>query len=107
KDDEPGITQPGGTEMDTAADQIKGPIEDVRPRHQNHAWADGDEAQRRTQIVADRQPADDTGENCCAEWLNKVVLTHLRERAPHDGARAGACEDKRHRDEMIDPKDAR
>ena len=105
--DEAGIKQTGGAEMDTAADEVKGPIEDVRPRHQNHAWADRDEAQRRTQIVADRQPADNTGEKCCAEWLYKVVSTHLSERAPHERARAGAREDKRHCDEMVDPIDDR
>ena len=81
--------------MDTAADKVKRAVEEVRSRHQHHAWADRDQAQRRAQIVADRQRANEAGENRRAEWLDEVVGAPLRNRAAQNGADAGAHEDIR------------
>jgi len=42
-DDEPCIGQARGAEMDAAIDEVERAIEDVRPGHQHHAWADRDQ----------------------------------------------------------------
>src|SRR5262249_58204242 len=105
--DEAGIEQAGGSQMDTAADQVQCRVEEVRPGYQNHAWADCDEAQRRTQIEPDRQRADDTGENCRAEWLDEIAVTDPSDRAAQDRASAGAHEYEYHRNDMPDAEDDR
>ena len=106
-DDEAGIDQPGGAEMDAAGDKVQRAIEEVRSRHQDHAWADRDEAQRRAQIVAHRQRADQAGEQRRAEWLQENVRAELGERAAQNGAGAGAHEYQHRGNEMLDTEDHR
>ena len=90
--DEPGIDQAGGTQMHAALDEIQRAIQHRRSRHQNHARANRDKAQRRTQVVADRQSADNAGEQRRTEWLQEDVGAVLRQAAAKNSA--GACADE-------------
>ncbi|MEJ0046809.1 MAG: hypothetical protein WDN04_12365 [Rhodospirillales bacterium] len=64
----------------------------MRPRHQDHARADGDQAQRRTQIVTNGQRADDAGQQRSAEWLQEDVGAVFCHVAAQHGAPGGTCE---------------
>ena len=106
-DDEPCIGQARGAEMDAAIDEVERAIEDVRPRHQDHARADRDQPQRGTQLVANRQAADDAGDERRAERLEKDVCAHTRHAAPQNGTGSGTHEYQRRRDWMLDAEDDR
>src|SRR6516165_9338870 len=101
------ITRAGGAEMDAAVDEVERAIEDVRPRHQHHARADRNKAQRGTQLVADRQGADDAGHERRAERLEEDVCARPRHAAPQNGAGRGTHEHQRRREWMLDAEDHR
>jgi hypothetical protein len=91
--------------MDAAVDEIQRAIEDVRSRHQHHARTDRDEAQRRTQLIAHCQRADNSSQNRRAEWLDEDVRTPLCQGTAQKGAGTGAREYQHGRDEMLDTED--
>ena len=72
--------------MRTAA-EVHHAVEHVRSRHQNHAWADRDQAQGRTQLIAHRQRANNASKQCRAERLQQRVCAVL----------APVCDAERHR----------
>src|SRR5437762_13692831 len=101
-DDKPRIYQPGGAKMDTAIDEVERAIEYVRPRHQDHARADRDQPQRRTELVANRQRAYHAGDKRRAEWLDEGVCAIARYGATQNGAGSGTHEDESGRDRVLD-----
>ena len=61
--------------MDTAVDEVERAIEHMRPGHQDHAWADRDQAQGRAELVANRQRADHAATSAAQNgWMNTFAL---------------------------------
>src|SRR5262249_7739682 len=92
-DDKSRVYQPGGAKMDAAIDEIERAIEHVWPWHQDHAWADRNQAQGRAELVANRQRADRTGDKRRAEWLEEYVCAIAGYGATQNSAGSGTPEE--------------
>src|SRR5262245_66356993 len=91
--------------MYPAVDKVDGPIEKVWPRHQHHARADRDKAQRRAHVVVDGETADEACQHRRGERLDKHIVTQPSEATANDGASASAEEDEQHGDKMFHTED--
>src|SRR5262244_2503159 len=77
--------------MDARRGEVDHAIEHVRPGHENHARADGDEAQRGTELVAHRDRANDASQQGRAEGLQQDVGAVLTDDAPQKGTASAAA----------------
>src|SRR5215831_1728656 len=93
--------------MDAAIDEVERAIEHVRPWHQDHAWADRNQAQGRAELVANRQRADQTSDKRRAEWLEEYVCAIAGYGATQNSAGSGTPKDQRGRDLVLDAEDYR
>src|SRR5262245_29645705 len=93
--DKSGIDQASAAQMNASTDQVERAVENVRPWHQYHAGAHHDEPQRRAQLRAYRQSADETCKQRGAERLNEDVRAHSGYGSAEQAARAGAQEDQK------------
>src|SRR5215472_16391181 len=75
------IDQPGRTEVHAAPDQVQHAVEEMWARHQHHARADRDKAQRRAQFIPDRQRSNYASDQCRAKWLQEDICAVTRQRA--------------------------
>ena len=91
------IRQACGAEMDAAPDDVQRAIEHMRSRHKDHAWTDRAGRSDELNWIANRQRADDAGEQCRAEWLQQDVRAVLRQAAAQNGASRRAHEYERRR----------
>ena len=106
-DDQARIDQAGDAERYAAVDEVERAIEEMRTRHQHHARADHDKAQRRTEFIADRQRADDAGKERRAERLQEEIRAQLAQCATQQCAGAGTHKYQSRSRHMVDAEDHR
>jgi hypothetical protein len=105
--DEPGVDHAGSAETHTSLDKIECAIEDGGAAHQDHAGANRDQAQRRAQMIANRQRSDDAREQGRGQWLQKDVCAQVGQTAAKQGAGGRTHEYQSHRRQMLDPENYR
>jgi hypothetical protein len=93
--------------MDARRGEVDHAIEHVRPWHQDHARADGDQAQRGAELVSHRDRANDAGEQCRAEWLQQDVAAVPVDDASQNGTARRADDDERDCGEMLNAEQHR
>ncbi len=83
--DERRIDQAGGAKVNPAVDQIERAVEEMRPRHQDHARTDRDQAQRGAESMRPRARRPSRRERR-AERLKKRFALNFAKPATQDGA---------------------
>ena len=73
--DQARVANAGDAKRDARAQEIDRAVQEMRARNQDHARADRDEAQRRTDPKRNRDGADDAGEQGSAKRLDEGIAT--------------------------------
>jgi len=90
-----------GAQTDPCHAEIHHAIQHMWSGHQDHAWADSNQAQWRTHLIPHRQGAYNAGEQRRTERLQESIGAVMRQDAAENGARRSAENDQYYCHDML------